>query len=100
MKECRWEFVYDDKKRVVYETAYNKEGQLRWGYSYTPGDRQTTSRMAYYIGQDGYPARWKTSYAEIVRFDYSPVGYEIHEAWMDRQERLQPVKDRAYGREY
>jgi YD repeat-containing protein len=100
LHECRWEFVYDNAGEVVYEKAYDKEGQLRWGYSYTPGERQATSRTAYYVDRDGFPARFKNSLAEIVRFDYSPRGYEVRETWMDRQERPQPVKDRAYGRAF
>jgi hypothetical protein len=100
LHECRWDFVYDNKGQVVYEKAYDKEGQLRWGYSYTPGEEQTTSRTAYYVGRDGFPAHFKNSLAEIVRFDYSPKGYEIRETWMDRKEKPQPVKDRAYGREF
>jgi hypothetical protein len=100
LHECRWEFVYDNKGRVVYEKAYDKESQLRWGYSYTPSEQQTTTRTAYYVDRDGFPARFKNSLAEIVRFNYSPAGYEIRETWMDRQEHPQPVKDRAYGREF
>ncbi len=97
--ECRWEFVYDKNGKVVYEKAYDKAGQLRWGYSYTPSQQQATSRMAYYVAGDGLPAQFKNSQAEIVQFDYSPRGYEIRETWMDRAGKPEPGKDRAYGRE-
>ena len=99
LHECRWEFVYDDKGEVVYEKAYDSEGQLRWGYSYTPGEEERKFRTASYVDRDGFPARFKNSLAEIVRFDYSESGYEIRRSYRDRQGHPQPGPDRAYGQE-
>jgi YD repeat-containing protein len=100
LHECRWEFVYDDKGEVVYEKAYDREGKLRWGYSYTPGEEQAKSRTAYYVDSDGFPARFKNSLAEIVSFNYDERGYEITKSYSDRKRVPQPGPDRAYGQKH
>ena len=33
LHECRWQFIHDDKQQVIYEKAYDKEGQFRWSYT-------------------------------------------------------------------
>jgi len=99
LHECRWEFVYDDKGEVVYEKAYDRAGQLRWGYSYTPSEEEKKFRTAFYVDRDGFPARFKNSLAAIVRFDYSDRGYEIKTTYSDRQRHPQPGPARAYGKE-
>jgi hypothetical protein len=100
LHECLWEFVYDNNGKVVSEIALDKEGKLRWGYSYTPSERQIQTRNAYYVGRDHLLAKFKNSKAEIVEYSYSPEGYEQKERWLDRDGKSQPLKDQAYGRSY
>lgn len=108
-RECRWEFVYDNDGRVVYEKAFNKLGKMVWCFVYSPsvdkegaGDQFARTAHGHFIGEDGYPRPQRNSSAEYVEIQYSPEGWEVLRKYSDRNGNPQPGLDRAYGlaREY
>ena len=99
LHECHWTFGYDSTGQVVYEKAYDKERHLAWGFFYTPDDRHSLHRKAYFVDPNGFTGKFKNSLAEIVHFEYNDRGYEIRKTYTDRSGQPQPGPDRAYGRE-
>ncbi len=48
--ECQWEFICDEKGKIVYEMAYNKNDQFVWGLSYAPAlESNANIRNAYFL---------------------------------------------------
>jgi len=99
--ECLWRFVRDATSgRIVYENAYDKNGSMRWGYEYLPGEGDRNHRQGYYVGPNGSLAAFPNSPASVIRLTYSELGYEIRDAYFDRDGNPQPGPDHAYGRKF
>ncbi len=100
-KECRYEFVYDSEGRIVYEVAWNRFGQMAWGFAYAPHTEPTGSRLkfahAMFLGPDGYPQPQGHSRAEFVEFTYDKRGFEVERRYTDREGHPMPGRDNAYG---
>jgi hypothetical protein len=96
-KECRWEFVRDDKGQLVYEKAFNVKGRLVWGLLYSP-PVTGQPRRAYFVGPDGFPAPQLKSAAEIIEIEYTSNGWESMHRYYDRVHKPQPGQDGAFGR--
>lgn len=120
----RSEFVYDKEGRIVYEVAYNQADRMVLGFVYVPDEEtgttkkptellQMVSRLfnvlggksdgrpppakAMYVGADGYPKPQGSSRAEFVQFGYDERGFESELSYKDRNGRLTPGPDKAYG---
>ncbi len=99
--ECLWRFVRDATSgRIVYENAYDKNSHMRWGYEYLPGEEDRNHREGYYVGPNGSLADFPNSPASVIRLTYSDLGYEIRDAYFDRDGNPQPGPDDAYGRKF
>ncbi len=96
-RECQWEYVRDSTGKIIHEKAYNKFGQLVWGFVYSPTMKGQPTR-GYFVGPDGFPAPQLKSSAEFVEFEYSEQGDEVSKIYLDRFQRPQPGPDGAFGR--
>ncbi|MDR3537467.1 MAG: hypothetical protein P4L71_13300 [Acetobacteraceae bacterium] len=98
--ECRWVFVRDATTgQLVYENAYDQNGNQRWGYEYLPGTDRS-QRAAYYVGPNGTLANFKNSPASVIRFDFSDEGNERQLRYFDRDGHPQSGPNHAYGRRF
>lgn len=99
--ECVWRFVRDATSgRIVYENAYDKDGNMRWGYEYLPGASDRHHREAYYVGASGSLAHFRKSPASVIHMTYSDRGYEVLDTYFDRDGNPQSGPDHAYGRKF
>ncbi|HZF11572.1 MAG TPA: hypothetical protein VFE33_22515 [Thermoanaerobaculia bacterium] len=100
-KESRYEFVYDSKKRLVYEIAWNRSNQVVWGLVYSPHAEPAGIRLkaakATYLGPDGYPQPQGHSIAEFVEFKYDEHGFSVEERYTNRAGLAMPGPDATYG---
>jgi TPR repeat protein len=98
-KACRWEYVYDDHGRVVYETAWDDHGRMKWGFVYAPiSDPSARVRKATFVGPDGMPMPQRNTHAEVVELHYDRNGYEIERRYLDRNGEPAPGPDNAFGK--
>ena len=103
-QECQWIFDLDPQGRIVYEKAYDKQGNLVWGFVYSPPleggeEEEEKERKAHFVGPDGYPRPQINSAANFVRFNYSNKGDETCIRYSDRSGKPLPGPKKAYGKE-
>jgi len=100
-KECRWEFVYDSRKRIVYEVSLDRFHRMVWGLVYSPnpdaGNGNPSSSIAMFVGPDGYAQAQGHSRAEYVKFTYDARGYDIEHHFMDRKANPAPGPNGVFG---
>jgi len=80
-KACRWVFIRNAEDNIVYEKAFDKEGNLVWGLIYSPPDRtdnqaKPKERRGQFVSADGYPRPQKKSKATFVRIEHTDEGYD------------------------
>jgi len=80
-KACRWEFIRDANDNIVYEKAFDKQGNLVWGLVYSPPDQtdnqvKPKERRGQFVSADGYPRPQKKSKATFVRIEHTDDGYD------------------------
>ncbi|MBZ5491576.1 MAG: hypothetical protein LAO76_11655 [Acidobacteriia bacterium] len=107
-KACRWEFVYDSEGQLVYETAWDENHRMVWGFTYAPSDAAMNSarkrsdavlvRKATFVGPGGLPMPQSKSRAEIIEFQYNNNGNEIQRRYLDRDGKPSPGPDQAFGK--
>ena len=98
LHECRIEFVWAaDSDQIVTEKAYAKDGSLRRGYNYLAPANDSSRRIGYILGPDGFFDMIPNSLAETVTFTYAPDGHEISRSFADHEGQRQPGIDHAYG---
>lgn len=121
---CQWQTVYDRDGRVVYERALNREGQMIWGFVYSPSavpdktetggflnsllkfiypafanpGRRLSEAKGHYVGPDGYPKPNATTGAEYVQFFYDKNGFEGLILYKDRLGNPKQGLDKAFGK--
>ena len=99
-RECRWEYVLDNKGHIMYENMYDQNENLVKGFVYTPkSNKQTNIRDGYYVGPDGYPKPQTASELNFVSFKYNEEGDEILQSYFDRNHTPIPGPDKAFARE-
>lgn len=89
--EARWEYLYDDQDRVVYEVAFDRKGQQAIRYIMyspfepSPSDQNLKRRFAYMIGAGGSLApAISGSCTALVKYEYSDDGYEARTHYLDQ----------------
>ncbi len=101
MHECLWRFVRDATSgQIVYENAYDKNGNMRTGYEYLAGQDDRHTRLAYYVGPNGSLAHFRNSPASMLRLTYLDGGELGRIAYLDRDANPQTGPDHAYGRKF
>ncbi|HEY5751786.1 MAG TPA: hypothetical protein VIT21_01440 [Chthoniobacterales bacterium] len=95
---CQWEFVSDAKGNIAYERGLDRDGRMVWGFVYSPSGATSGSRLARFVGPDGFSQLQRGSSAEYVEIRYGKEGRE--EFLMYRDARNLPVTgpDGAFGR--
>jgi hypothetical protein len=102
---CRMEFQYDKDKngQTVYETAWDQNHHMVWGFVYLPAQGQGNSQQtmnAIYFGPDGLPKPERAgSEAEIIQIEHESSGHEILR-YLSWDAQPVPGPNNAYGTEY
>jgi hypothetical protein len=99
---CHWEFVWDENKHLVYETAWDEHRNMLWGFTYAPFDDAAGSRprrwASFVSPHDGQPMPRQNSQAQIIEFTYDERGHEIRRIYLDRQDQLASGPWGEFGR--
>lgn len=89
-RECQWEFILDNNRRVVYEKAKDRFGRLVWGFVYSPREESATGNFAkttsgrsekaeaYFVGPDG------TRSLQLARAQNTSRSPTTRTAWRSR----------------
>jgi len=102
---CRMEFQYDKDKngKTVYETAWDQNHHMVWGFVYLPSQAQGNSQQtmnATYFGPDGLPKPQRAgSEAEIIQIQHGTNGREILR-YLSWDAQPVPGPNNAYGTEF
>jgi phage protein U len=77
---CQWEFVSTAKKGeslILYERGLDRDGRMVYGLIYSPlGKESGSTRLARYVGPNGFPQLQRRSVAEYVLIHYDKNGWE------------------------
>ena len=104
-KFCRMEFQYDKDKngKTVYETAWDQNHHMVWGFVYLPSQAQGNSQQtmnATYFGPDGLPKPQRAgSEAEIIQIQHGANGHVILR-YLSWDAQPVPGPNNAYGSEF
>jgi hypothetical protein len=72
---CQWEFVSDAQGNIAYERGLDRDGRMVWGLVYSPGGFDTRpTRLARFVGPDGFSQLQRGSSAEYVEIHYDKDG--------------------------
>src|SRR5207244_220725 len=93
-RECRYEFVRDEKGRLLEEVAYGLENQVVWKLHYT------MKTNAYFADARGMPAPRSGSGAAYVEFTWTRDGLVAATRYFDRNDVPQPDRDGNYGHRF
>lgn len=81
---CQWEFVSNANGEIIYERALDREGHMVFGFIYSPpGSGPASSRLARFVGPDGFPQLQLSSQAEYVSIHYDKDGWEDRVSFRD-----------------
>ena len=96
---CQWEFVPDAHGNIAYERGLDREGRMVWGLVYSPGgfDSRPT-RLARFVGPDGFSQLQRGSSAEYVEIHYNNEGREERVIFRDARNLPAIGPDGAFGR--
>ena len=74
---CQWEFDSNAKGEIMYERALDQDGRMVYGFIYSPpGAGPSATRLARFVGPDGFPLLQPSSSAEYVLIHYDSRGWE------------------------
>ena len=99
---CRMEFQYDKDTngKTVYETAWDQNHNMVWGFVYLPSQAQGNSQQtmnATYFGPDGLPKPERPgSEAEIIQIQHGANGHETLR-YLSWDAQPVPGPNSAYG---
>ncbi len=102
---CRMEFQYDKDTngKTVYETAWDQNHHMVWGFVYLPSQAQGNSQQtmnATYFGPDGLPKPERAgSEAEIIQIQHGANGHETLR-YLSWDAQPVPGPNNAYGTEF
>ena len=75
---CQWEFVSTVNGEILYERGLDRDGKVKFGLIYSPRELgpEEETRLARYVGPDGFPQFQRGSAAEYVMIRYDKEGWE------------------------
>lgn len=97
---CREDYVYDRAGHVLYERAFDTNGELQWAFVFAPsapGEDPRSTRRAQYLGPDGFPSARKDYDVEYVRIHYTPAGRPELQEFLGREGNPRPGKGGAFA---
>ena len=96
---CQWEFVSDAEGKIAYERGLDRDGRMVWGLVYSPGGPAAAStRLARFVGPDGFSQLQRGSPAEYVQIQYDEQGWEERVMFRDARNLPAIGPDGASGR--
>jgi hypothetical protein len=95
---CQWEFVSNANGEIIYERGLDREGRMVSGFIYSPpGSGPAASRLARFVGPDGFPQLQRSSQAEYVLIHYNRDGFEDRITYRDGKNLPAAGPDGAFG---
>lgn len=97
---CQWEFVSNANGEIIYERALDRDGVMVFGFIYSPpGSGPAATRLARFVGPDGFPQLQRSSQAEYVSIHYDKDGWEDRIAYRDGKNLPAAGPDGAFGQD-
>src|SRR2546423_1305155 len=95
---CQWEFVSNANGEIIYERALDRDGHMVFGFIYSPpGSGPSSTRLARFVGPDGFPQLQRSSQAEYVSIHYDKDGWEDRITYRDGKNLPAAGPDGAFG---
>lgn len=95
---CQWEFVSNANGEIIYERALDRDGDMVFGFIYSPpGSGPASTRLARFVGPDGFPQLQRSSQAEYVSIHYDKDGWEDRLTYRDGKNLPAAGPDGAFG---
>lgn len=97
---CQWEFVSNANGEIIYERGLDREGRMVTGFIYSPpGSGPAATRLARFVGPDGFPQLQRSSQAEYVSIHYNSDGWEDRITYRDGKNLPAAGPDGAFGQD-
>jgi hypothetical protein len=97
---CQWEFISNSNGEIIYERALDRDGVMVFGFIYSPpGSGPTDTRLARFVGPDGFPQLQRSSQAEYVSIHYDKDGWEDRVTYRDGKNLPAAGPDGAFGQD-
>jgi hypothetical protein len=97
---CQWEFVSNANGEIIYERALDRDGHMVFGFIYSPpGSGPASTRLARFVGPDGFPQLQRSSQAEYVSIHYDQDGWEDRVTDRDGKNLPAAGPDGAFGQD-
>jgi hypothetical protein len=95
---CQWEFVSNANGEIIYERALDRDNYMVFGFIYSPpGSGPADTRLARFVGPDGFPQLQRSSQAEYVSIHYDKDGWEDRVTYRDGKNLPAAGPDGAFG---
>jgi len=95
---CQWEFISNANGEIIYERALDRDGFMVFGFIYSPpGSGPADTRLARFVGPDGFPQLQRSSQAEYVSIHYDKDGWEDRITYRDGKNLPAAGPDGAFG---
>jgi hypothetical protein len=95
---CQWEFISNANGEIIYERALDRDGHMVFGFIYSPpGSGPASTRLARFVGPDGFPQLQRSSQAEYVSIHYDNAGWEDRVTFRDGKNLPAAGPDGAFG---
>jgi hypothetical protein len=95
---CQWEFVSNANGEIIYERALDRDDRMIYGFIYSPpGSGPANTRLARFVGPDGFPQMQRTSAAEYVSIHFNSEGWEDRVTYRDGKNLPAAGPDGAFG---
>ncbi|MCI0683509.1 MAG: serine/threonine protein kinase [Gemmataceae bacterium] len=95
LRECQFEYKYDDRGQVAEEIASDPQGRVLWVFHYTAHGPNTST--GHFTEERGFPRSRTASGASYVAITRTPEGWEREIRYLDGRGRPAPIADGSYG---
>jgi hypothetical protein len=97
---CQWEFISNANGEIIYERALDRDAVMVFGFIYSPpGSGPADTRLARFVGPDGFPQLQRSSQAEYVSIHYDKDGWEDRIRYRDGKNLAAAGPDGAFGQD-
>src|SRR5262245_20079326 len=95
LRECRFEYKFDDRGQISEEIASDSQGRVLWVFHYTAHGPNTST--GHFTEERGFPRSRAASGAAYVAITRTPEGWEREIRYLDGRGRPVPIQDGSYG---